>query len=169
MELLDVCLRTTYFQVQDVFCQQKDGMAMGSSLRMVVSNIFMEHFEKLAVNMMEHRLSLWFRYVFDTFVLWPHGPEELQDILHHLSSLRTSIQFTMETESGDRLPFLDVVIVRNGLTLTTKVLRKPTHTGCYLNFELNHTLYVKREIVQSLHSRALYISQDKTYSMKLLI
>jgi hypothetical protein len=28
MELLDVCLRTTYFQVHAVFYQQKDGMAM---------------------------------------------------------------------------------------------------------------------------------------------
>jgi hypothetical protein len=32
MELLEVCLRTTYFQVDDKFFQQKDGMGMGSSL-----------------------------------------------------------------------------------------------------------------------------------------
>jgi hypothetical protein len=30
MELLEVCLRTTYFQVDDKYFQQKDGMAMGS-------------------------------------------------------------------------------------------------------------------------------------------
>jgi hypothetical protein len=29
-ELLEVCLKTTYFQVDDKFFQQKDGMAMGS-------------------------------------------------------------------------------------------------------------------------------------------
>jgi NAD-specific glutamate dehydrogenase len=39
MELLDACLRTTYFQVDDRFYQQKDGMAMGSSLSPIVSNI----------------------------------------------------------------------------------------------------------------------------------
>jgi hypothetical protein len=49
MELLEVCLRTTYFQVDDKFFQQKDGMAIGSSLSPIVSNIYMEHFEKLAV------------------------------------------------------------------------------------------------------------------------
>jgi hypothetical protein len=32
MELLKVCLRIKYFQVDDKFFQQKDGMAMGSSL-----------------------------------------------------------------------------------------------------------------------------------------
>jgi hypothetical protein len=28
--VLEVCLRTTYFQVDDKFYQQKDGMAMGN-------------------------------------------------------------------------------------------------------------------------------------------
>jgi hypothetical protein len=50
MELLAVCLRTTYFQVDDKFFQQKDGMTMGRSLSSIVSNIFMEHFEKLALD-----------------------------------------------------------------------------------------------------------------------
>jgi hypothetical protein len=48
MELLEVCLKTTYFQVDDKFFQQKDGMAMGKALSPVVSNIYMEHFEELA-------------------------------------------------------------------------------------------------------------------------
>jgi hypothetical protein len=41
-ELLEVCLRTTYFEV-DKFFQQKDSMAMGSSLSPIVSNFYMEH------------------------------------------------------------------------------------------------------------------------------
>jgi hypothetical protein len=39
MELLEVCFRTTYFQVDNKFFQQKDGMAMGSSLSPIISNI----------------------------------------------------------------------------------------------------------------------------------
>jgi hypothetical protein len=58
MELLEVCLKTTCFQVDDKFFQQKDGMAMGSALSPVVSNIFMEHFEELALRMAIHRPSL---------------------------------------------------------------------------------------------------------------
>jgi hypothetical protein len=48
MESLEVCLKTTYFQVDDKFFQQKDGMAVGSSLSSIVCNIYMEYFEKLA-------------------------------------------------------------------------------------------------------------------------
>jgi hypothetical protein len=48
LELLEVCLKTTYFQVDNKFFQRKSGMTMGSSLSPIVSNIFMEHFEELA-------------------------------------------------------------------------------------------------------------------------
>jgi hypothetical protein len=77
MELLKVCLRTTYFQVDDKFFQQKDGMAMRSSLSPIVSNIFMENFEKLALDLALLKPSLWLQYIDETFVVWSHGPEQL--------------------------------------------------------------------------------------------
>jgi hypothetical protein len=43
MELLDICLTTAYFQSEDKFCQQEEGIAMTNSLSLVVNNIFMEH------------------------------------------------------------------------------------------------------------------------------
>jgi hypothetical protein len=68
MELLEVCWRTTYFQVDDKFFQKKYDMAMGSSLSPIISNIFMEHFEKLAFDSAQQKQSLWLQYVDDT--LW---------------------------------------------------------------------------------------------------
>jgi hypothetical protein len=68
MELLEVCMRTTYFQVDDKFYEQKEGMAMGSPLSPVVSNIFMETFEQLALTTAQHKPKMWLRYVADTFV-----------------------------------------------------------------------------------------------------
>jgi hypothetical protein len=85
--------------LDDKFFQQKDGIPMGSSLPHIVSNIFMEHFEKLALDSAQHKPLLWLQYVDDMFVVWLHGPEQLQDFLSHLNSLRLSIQVTMETES----------------------------------------------------------------------
>ncbi|PNF42699.1 hypothetical protein B7P43_G14177 [Cryptotermes secundus] len=161
MELLEVCLRTTYFQVDDKFFQQKDGMAMGNSLSPIVSNIFMEHFEKLALDSTPYKPSLWLRYVDDTFVVWPHGPERLQTFFDHLNSLRPSICFTMETESNNAISFLDVLVIREKTALATQVYRKPTHTGQYLNFNSNHPPHVKRGLIKSLHDRASTICQDR--------
>jgi hypothetical protein len=69
MELLEVCLRITYFQVEDKFFQQKDGMAIGSSLSLIVRNIFMEYFEELAIDSALQKPSLYPRYVDDIFVV----------------------------------------------------------------------------------------------------
>jgi hypothetical protein len=58
MELLEVCLKTTYFQVDDKLFQQKDGMAIGIFLSTIVSNIFMENSQKLALDSEQYKLSM---------------------------------------------------------------------------------------------------------------
>jgi hypothetical protein len=55
MELLAICLTTTYFQFEDKLYQQKEGMEMGNSLSPVVSDIFMEHFEEIALDTAYHK------------------------------------------------------------------------------------------------------------------
>jgi hypothetical protein len=77
MELLDICLTTTYFQFDDKFYRQKEVMAMGTSLSEVVSNIFMEHSEEIALDTADNKPAKWLRYVDYPFVVLPHGPARL--------------------------------------------------------------------------------------------
>jgi hypothetical protein len=83
MELLDICFKTIYFQ----YYQQKEGVAMGNSLSPVLSNIFMEHFEEIAMDTAECKPANWLMYVNDTFVIWPYGPENLQEFLQHINNI----------------------------------------------------------------------------------
>jgi hypothetical protein len=53
----------------------------------------------------------------------------------------------MEVEANDSLPFLDVLVMKRGPKLATKVYRKPTRTGRYQHFKSAHPSHVKREIV----------------------
>jgi hypothetical protein len=129
LELLQVCSRIAHYQVDDKFFQRKDGKDMGSSPSPIVSNILMEHFEKLVLDSAQHKPSMWLRYIDDIIVVWPHGPDRLQDFHRHLNSLRPSFQFNMEIDSDSAIPFLDVLVIRKETTLATKVYRKPTHTG----------------------------------------
>jgi hypothetical protein len=77
MELLNICLTTAYFQFEDKFYQQKEGLGMGNSLSLVVNNIFTEHSEETALDTADHKPTKWLRYVDNTFVVWLHEPERL--------------------------------------------------------------------------------------------
>jgi hypothetical protein len=84
----------------------------------------------------------------------------VKDFLSHLNSLQPFIQFTIEIESDSEIAFLDVLVIREETTLTTKVYRKPTYTDRRLNLNSNHLLHVKRGLIQSLYNRASTICQE---------
>jgi hypothetical protein len=86
-------MRTTYFKVDKKFYEQNEGMAMGSPLSPVMSNIFMETFEQLALSTAQQKPEMWLRYVNDTFVIWPHGPVRLQEFL--ITSIISEFLFSL--------------------------------------------------------------------------
>ena len=88
-------LTSTYFCFHGQFYEQTDGVAMGSPLSPVIANFFMEDFEKKAMEQAVLKPVCWFRYVDDTFVIWPHGQEKLTEFLNHLNRIHNKIQFTI--------------------------------------------------------------------------
>ena len=143
-DLTEHCLRNTFFQYKDRFYIQKDGAAMGSPLSPLVANIFMEAFETEALENATMKPTHWFRFVDDTFVIWPNGQEELDKFLTYLNSLHENIKFTMEKEKDGTLPFLDVLVIKKeDGSLGHTVYRKNTHTNRYLHAESHHHPAVK--------------------------
>ena len=99
------------------------------------------------------------RYVDDKFILWPHQ-EDVQILIDHVNSIRPSIQFTMEKEQGNKLPFLDVLVTHTEQGFRSSLYGKPTFTGQYLNFNSHHPYTVKKGIVRSRKHRAKAVSSD---------
>jgi len=46
----------------------------------------MESSEQQEINTMPKKPSHWYRYVYDMFVIWPHGGEDLQISLQHVNN-----------------------------------------------------------------------------------
>ncbi len=63
-ELLEVCLRLTYFRYNGNCYEQ---VAMGSPVSAVVANLYMEFFEEEDLNSASVKPVLWKRYVDDIF------------------------------------------------------------------------------------------------------
>jgi hypothetical protein len=94
---------------------------------------------------------------YDTFVIWPHGPDRLQEFFFRINGIRATIQFTMKREANNKIPILDAHVIRKQSSIITTAYTKPTHTGRFLNFLSNHPPHVKRGIIRSLHNRATII------------
>ena len=101
--LLEFCLNATYLAYRGVFYKQTFGTAMGSPVSVTVANLVMEDIEERALSSFPFPPRFWKRYVDDTCCAIQSI--DLDSFLEHLNSIESSIQFTVEKESDNTLPF----------------------------------------------------------------
>ena len=71
------------------------------------------------------------------------------------------MQFNLEIEKDNYLPFLDVGIMKEKGKLLTKVYRKPTHTQQYINWVSNHPKNMLLGVLKGLIHRAHVLCDRK--------
>ena len=109
--LLEFCLKTTYFKFQGIFYEQLQGAAMGSPIRPIVANLFVEDFEIRAISSVVHSPTIWKRFVDATFVVIDSSRKE--EFLEHINNMDPHIPFTTEDAKPDgSLPFLDTIVLQ---------------------------------------------------------
>ena len=119
MDLLKLCLESTFFQYKGRHYKQLHGTAMGSLVSVVVAEIVMQHIEKQALATYDQTLHFWFRYVDDTITILQTDDV---DVFHgHLNQQNSDIQFTRELEDNGKIPFLDYLVNCNNTRLRTTV------------------------------------------------
>lgn len=109
-------------------------------------------------------LECWFRYVDETFIIWPHGCNNIR-FLDHINEVHPDISFTLVSEENGCPLYLNV-LVRPDNTLGHSVYRKPTHTNRYLNAESHHHLAQKKGIVKNLVHRVQIICEPEHFGGK---
>ena len=98
----------------------------------------------------------YFRYLDDTFVIF--RDQAHSDLFqNYLNNQHNSIKFTMETETSNTLPFLDVLVKRDSGSLTTSVFRKSTFSGLGTSFFSYCCRIFKTNGIQTLLHRAYNI------------
>ena len=126
---------------------------MGSPVSPIVANLFMEDFEKKALESFPDPPRFWGRYVDDALsIIQASNIDRFTD---HINAQHPSIKFTTEREVDKSIPVLDVLIRRDDSgNLTFRVYRKPTHTEQYLSFSSHHPLQHKLGVIRTLSDRA---------------
>ncbi|BHF66784.1 hypothetical protein SprV_0200980600 [Sparganum proliferum] len=149
MELLRYCLKT-YFTFGGQMYEQIKGTPMGSPISGLIAEVVLQRIEHLVFT--KYQPKFWARYVDDTFAIVKSS--DVEHLKKLLNSVDPNIQFTMEAETNNQLPFLDVLVRRCATgQLQTTVFRKATNTRQILHFNSNHPLSHKRSCVRTLFQR----------------
>ena len=132
---------------------------MGGPVSPTTCNLYMELFERTALETAPHRPRVWLRYVDDTFVVIKK--QYLDEFTNHINSQNEYIKFTCDLAKDGELPFLDTVVKQSDDgTLSVSVYRKPTHTHQNLSFESHHPLEHKLSVIRTLTHRAEFAITD---------
>jgi hypothetical protein len=123
----------------------------------------MANFEKKWMNEMKQKgLKLWKRYVDDVFATFNSQEESVVVLtLTLLNSKHPNIKFTLEKENSNRLPFLDITVVRTRMKFITTLYRKKTFTGVYLNWTSLTSRKYKIGLIQCLLDRVWRICTEE--------
>ena len=146
-----------YIQADDIL-STKRGYVYGE-LSVVVSNIFMEHFEKLALDMVEHNHCHICMY--DTLVILHCGLDSIQVFFNNIRSLRLT-KVNMKTETDGATPFMDMLVIRKDLHWTPQPTEN-VHTMTITSIFNRTTDHMKGGNVQSLYHRSSTICQQQQY------
>ena len=113
MNLVRLCNMFSYFfQFRGGFLEQVNGLPMGAPLSPLLANCFVENIETIALDSYFFKHKFWGRYMDDIISVWNYGVEELKSFFEHLNFWGGDLKFTIELEEDNKLPFLDVLLLK---------------------------------------------------------
>ena len=110
-QLLMLCTKNVHLSYNNTVCQQNDGVSVRSSLGPVLSGIFIVNFENSLVPTLNESMARW-RHFVDNTVTFAEN-DNIVYVLDQLNNFHKQIQFTYEVEHNNKLPFLDVLLIKN--------------------------------------------------------
>ena len=162
-KLLQLCLYENTFIFNGTVYQQIDGVAMGSSLGLLLSNIDMAYLEEeyFLKEVKEFTPTFYRRYVDDTFCLMKQE-HHIKMFLDFINSIDSNIQFDIECERNNSLPFLVTTVSRNSNNIypgiSTKV--KATDKGLFYNFSSFIPNSYRSNLIYCLVYRVFHIASS---------
>ena len=165
-DLIRMILTMNNFEFENNHYLQLHGTAMGTKMSPAYSNLFMGNLEQKISPQSLFEPLVWWRYIDDVFMIWPHGEEKLNKFVTLLNSSHKTIKFTHEV-SPSKINFLDVTVLLHNNSIATDLHVKSTDTHQYLLSSSCHPNHIKKSILYSLALRIRRIcSTDDNYKQR---
>ncbi|XP_075150330.1 uncharacterized protein LOC142224445 [Haematobia irritans] len=155
-ELALFCIKDSrYFKYEDKTYEQLKGMPMGSPASPIIADIIMEELLDVSLSKIP-KPRIITKYVDDIFAIVKKT--DVESTLDALNSFHSQIQFTMELEKDNKLPYLDCNILRDDNCLRLNWYQKPTATGRLINYNSKHNKSIIHMTAINFIDRILRIS-----------
>ena len=137
---------------------------MGSPVSYVITNIYMECLESLAIPTSPTLIKWWFR--FGNYIHSATKKDQVNKLQEHLNSIDPHIRFIIELPGTDGLPFLDNLTNPTPNSIESTVYRKPTHTNRYLDYNSNHLISAKLSVIHTVIHRAKQVCSTPEFFVR---
>ena len=167
IDLFKFCQENLYFAFQSTVFRQISGTGMGriyapaaADIKVGYQEVQLDSFIQTNLSDTAYNLfrSYFFRFLDDVIFIWRTSIPGLESIKTEMNCIDPNIKFIFESSEDSHLPngaipFLDVLIWREGKTVCTDIYSKPTDTYNYLPFTSSHPRHCCRNIPYSLARR----------------
>lgn len=161
IELLTEVLKQNYFIFDNKLYMQNDGLAMGSPLSGILSDIYLNDIENKHIfsdkNKQKRKILAYKRYVDDTFLAFNGNVRQLELLKNYLNNISPKLKFTLETESSNKLNFLDLTLEKRENKIDFSIFRKPTTSDQTIHSTSYHPYSQKLAAYRSMVHRLLSV------------
>jgi len=151
----NIITEQNYFTNNGEVLIQNDGPAMGAPTFGLTAEFFLQNLEHLHLAHLskKHKIINYFWYVDNILVIYDANNTDTQNILDDFNAVHPKLKFTAETETNNKINYLEITIQRTPTNWKTSVYRKPTFTDTTIPYTSNHPAQHKYTIVRFLYNR----------------
>ncbi|XP_055522573.1 uncharacterized protein LOC129716757 [Wyeomyia smithii] len=157
LELIEFCVKNSFFYFRGQHFRQVFGTAMGNPLSPILADIVMDSLMQTVIKKLPFAIPIVRKYVDDLFIALPR--QHIQFTLDAFNAYNEHLKFTKEEEQNAQLPFLDLTVIRYpDQTLRTQWYAKPMASGRILNYHSFHQLTMKINVAQNFIERVIKLT-----------
>ena len=149
LRLLHFILTRTTFKFNDRFYEQISSMTIGTKCAPSYAILFMDKLEQDFLSNRRLITLVWWKYIDDIFMIWPHYRQELYSFLEASNAFQEMIKFTADI-SETSVNFLDIKVTKDEqCNIFIDLYTKPMDLHLYLYYSSLHPKHLKRSLPYS--------------------
>jgi len=128
---------------------------MGAPTSGLISELFLQNLEHLHLAHLsnKHKIINYLHYTEDILLIFDSNHTNIQNILDDFNAVHPNLKFMAETETDNKINYLDVTIHKTPMNWKISIYRKPSFTDAIIPYTSNHPAQHKYAAVRFLCNR----------------